>query len=103
MNYEHYNRSLDKHIKNKRHYLEEMRRQNMVSKEEGDDLARGAKEKAHKDYELSKETRRFLYQAKGTVDKNGKIKLSGRQLQYMEKIGVSFKRPKERPLEGGWE
>lgn len=80
-----------------------MRKQGMVSFEEGKDIARKAREKRQKDYKPSEETVKFLYSAKGSVDKSGKVKFSGRQLAYMKKIGVSFERPKERPLRGGFE
>lgn len=102
MDYNHYNRALNKHIRSKRHYYDELKRQNMVPQEQGDDIARRAREKQHKDYKPNDETIKFLFQAKGTMDKSGKVKLSGRQIAYMEKIGVNFKRPKDKGLEGGF-
>ena len=101
MDYEHYNRSLGVYIKNKRHYKEEMKRQGMVSFEEGEDLARKARERAHKDYKPTQETMKFLKHVESR-SKDGKVKLSGRELQYMEKIGVNFKRPEYKGIEGGF-
>jgi len=99
----HYNRALGKYITNKRQYNDEMKRQGMVSKEKGDELARKAKERDHKDYKPTREHVQFLASVKNRTDKNGNVKLDGRQLEYMKKIGCQLKRPKERPMEGGWE
>ena len=99
--YEHYNRSLNKHIKSKKHYKEEMRRQGMVSQEKGDYLAERAREKMRKPYKVEPETLRFLKEVK-MGSKNGKVKLSGRQIEYMEKVGVNFKKPEDKGLKGGF-
>lgn len=98
----HYNKALGKEIHTKRQYNEEMKRQGMVSQEKGDDIAKRAREKSHRDYKVDKETARFIAEVKDSgVD--GKVKLGSRALDFMEKKGVSFKRPKERPMEGGFE
>src|SRR3990167_1591484 len=102
LDYKHYNRGLGKYIKNKHHYEEEMKRQGMVPQEQGDDMARLAQEKLHKDYKPSEEVIKFLYQVKGSVSKDGKVQLSGRQIAYMEKIGVNFKCPEDLGQKGGW-
>lgn len=102
-NYEHYNRALGKYIKSKRHYEDEMKRQGMVSFEKGEQMAKDAQEKMHKDYKPNDEMIKFFYQVKGSVDKNGHLKLSGRQISYMEKMGVDFKRPEDKGTEGGFE
>ena len=99
--YDGYNRALGKHITSKRHYNDEMKRQGMVSFEKGQAMADKAQEKMHKDYKLKDETRRFLKNINKTKD--GKVNLSGREMAYMKKVGVDFRKPKERPLEGGWE
>lgn len=101
MDYSGYNRALGVNIKSKRHYQEEMKRQGMVSYEKGEDIARKARERAHKDYKPTEETKRFLSEVNNR-SKDGKVKLSGRELAYMEKIGVNFKRPKDLGLNGGW-
>ena len=101
MDYSHFNDSLGKYIRSKRHYKEEMKRQGMVSFEEGEDIACRARERSHKDYKPTKETEKFLSEVNMRA-KDGKVKLSGREMAYMEKIGVNFKRPEERPLKGVW-
>ena len=99
----HYNRALDKHIRTRKQYNDEMKRQGMVSREKGDELAKKAIEKGKQDYKPTKEHVQFLNSVKNRADKNGNVKLGGRQLEYMKKIGCQLKAPKERPLEGGWE
>jgi len=98
--YDHYNRALDKHIKNKRHYNDEMKRQGQVSQEKGEYLAKRAEENRRRPYKVDLSTRKFLEEVKST-SKNGKVKLSGRQIAQMEKIGVNFKRPKDMGTNGG--
>ena len=102
-NYEHYNRALGKHINSKRQYKDEMKRQGMVSSEKGDEMAAKAKEQAKRDYKPTRETLQFIESVRQRTDKNGNVKLGGRQIDYMKKVGVDFRRPKDRPLEGGWE
>ena len=77
-----------------------MKRQGMVSQEKGEYLAKKAVEARHKPYKVDSETGRFLAEVNST-SKNGKVKLSGRQLAKMEKIGVNFKRPDYKGLNGG--
>lgn len=98
----HYNRALNKNITTRKQYNEEMKRQGMVSQEKGDYLAEQAKAKLMKPYKLNNETEKFLKGVKMS-SRDGKVKLSGRELAYMEKIGVSFNKPKERGIEGGFE
>ncbi len=100
---QHYNRSLGKKITSRRQYNEEMKKQNMVPYEQGKAMAKVAVEKAHKDYKIDRETKRFLIEVKSTASPDGKIKLGSRALNFMKEKGVSFIRPDERPLEGGWE
>lgn len=99
----HFNRELNKYITTRKQYKDELKRQGMVPYEQGKDMAERARQRQHQDYRPTTETRKFLYEVKNSADKNGKIKLSGRQIEYMEKMGVNFKPVKERPLEGGWE
>ena len=101
MDYSGYNRALGKYIRGKYHYFDEMKRQGMVSYEEGEDIARKAREKSHKDYKLNEKTEKFLSEVNMRA-KNGKVKLSGREIDYMEKIGVSFKKPEYLGQKGGW-
>ena len=99
--YEHYNRALGKHITSKKQYENEMQRQGMVSADKGNEMAAKTRESRRKEYKPDKDTLQFVNSLHG--DKNGKIQLSGRQLEFMKKKGVSLERPKDRPLEGGWE
>lgn len=97
---EHYNRALGKQITSRRQYEQEMKRQNMVPQDKGDDIARRSKERSHKDYKVDPETRKFFSEVRSS-SKNGKIQLSGRQLDYMKKVGVTFNRPDYKGLKGG--
>lgn len=100
MNYDHFNRALNKRIRNKRQYQNEMKRQGLIPFEQAEEIAKKVREERHKDYKPTKETERFLHNI--SKDKNGKVKLSGRQIEYMEKVGVNFKRPEYLGTEGGW-
>lgn len=99
--WEHYNKALGKHIPSKRAYNEEMKRQGMVSFDKGKQMAQDARERSRRPYKVDNETYKFMNSL--NADKNGKVKLGSKQLDYMKKIGVSFQRPQERPLEGGWD
>jgi hypothetical protein len=98
----HYNRILQKYIKTRKQYDDELKKQGMVPYEQGADMAERARQRQHKDYRPTDETRRFLYEVQSGADKNGHVKLSGRQLEYMERIGVNFKRPEFKGTKGGW-
>ena len=98
--YNHFNRALGKQINSKKQYKEECKRQGMVTSEKGNDIAHKAKESNRNDYKPSKDTAQFYASLNKTKD--GKVKLSGRQLEFMKKKGVSFKRPDYKGIEGGF-
>jgi len=97
----HYNRALNKYIRTKSQYNDEMKRQGMVSEEKGNYLAEKAREKMRKPYKVDLETRKFLEEVK-SHSKKGKVKLSGRELEFMKKKGVKFERPDYKGLKGGF-
>lgn len=99
--YEHFNRELGKQINSKRQYKEELKRRGLVSQDKGDQMAKDAKERQHRDYKPSDETKRFFSEINSKKSKDGQIKLSGRELAYMKKVGVDFRRPEYKGLEGG--
>lgn len=78
-----------------------MKRQGMVSQEKGEDLAKKAIEDRQKPYKVDLKTRKFLEEVKSS-SKDGKVKLGSRALDYMEKVGVNFKKPDYKGLEGGF-
>ena len=88
-NYEHFNRSLPnwdtpkgKYIKSKSHYESEMKKAGMVR---SDSFGQVSQPKL-KDYNLSDKARAILGSVR--ADKNGKVQLSGRQIQAMKEIGA---------------
>ena len=95
------NRALGKYIRGKHHYNEEMKRQGMVSKEKGDEMARKAEESMKKPYKVSNDTLGFIRDAK-MHSKNGKLKLSDREIDFMKKKGVNFNHPGDMGTEGGF-
>jgi len=97
----HYNRALGKYITTKRQYNEEMKRRGLVSQEKGNALAEKAIERRRKPYKIDKDTEQFLSEV-NMGSKKGKVKLSGRQLEFMEKKGVNFNKPEYKGLEGGF-
>ena len=99
--YEHYNKALGKYIRSKHHYNDELKRQGMVPQDKGDYLAERAREKMRKPYKIDKDTEQFLSEVKMS-SRNGKVKLSGRQLEFMEKKGVNFKKPEYKGLKRGF-
>ena len=100
-NYDHINRSLGnwdtpkgKRITSKKHYESELKKQDMVSSEKAQELkAKYDQEHKRKDYKPDKETREFYNYVKGTADKNGKVKLGGKALEFMKSKGVKFVSP----------
>ena len=91
--YEHFNRSLGKQIRSKAHYEKEMRKQGMVSWEEGQRIAQKAREKASKPYSLSNKADEVIRAAKDMTH-NGKINVEGRLIKAMEDVGLDFTRRK---------
>ena len=87
--YEHYNRTLGKHIRNKNHYNEELKRGGYVHQEQGDDEARAYEEKReNRKYKTSPEYYKFMESVKGISDSKGNVKLGDKQVKYMEEQGM---------------
>lgn len=91
-NYEHINRAFDnwdtpygKRVRNKAHYEQLMKEQGMISTEEAQRRGYNKCDGQRKEYELKDETRKFLYSAKTVADKNGKVRLSGKQKEFLLK------------------
>lgn len=99
--YEHFNRELNCHIRNKRHYNEELKRRGFVTKEQGDDMARQANERNRKPYKIGKDTERFIAEVSASA-KDGKVKLGSRAIDFMKKKGVRFGQTEYRGQEGGF-
>lgn len=99
-NYDHINRSFKewdtpqgKKIRNKREYDEAMKRDGLVSEEKAADMVRAKKEKRdNTPYKASPEMREFMDGVNS--DKNGNVKLSGRQIDFMKDRGMTFDREK---------
>ena len=87
--YEHFNKSLGKHITSKKHYKEEMQKSGCVSFEEGERLASKARSNRPQ-YKPSEKAESFMREVRQTADKNGKVKLSDRAIDHMKKLGVKF-------------
>lgn len=91
-NYEHFNRALGKHIFSKRQYQDEMARGGYIPFEEGEHLANKNRRESYKPYDKpSKEALDLIRNINmKSPDKNGKIKLSDREIDAMKKVGVNF-------------
>lgn len=93
-NYEHFNRALGKQITSRAHYEAEMKKGGFVSFEEGEKLsAEYRRRNPRKEYELEKDSHELINSFKSSVDKKGKLNLSGRQLDAMKAKGVIKKVP----------
>jgi len=99
----HYNRELGMRITSRRQYVNELKRRGLCTQEEGNDIADRAARKNHKDYKSTESTMKFLHYVKSHADKDGKVKLSGRELAHMQELGVNFKRPEYRGTKGGFD
>ena len=103
--YEHYNRSLGKHIRSKAHYENELAKGGFVPYEKGCQIAETAKRRNYKPYNsISKEAETLMREAKMSSDKKGKLKCSDRMIDGMRKLGVRFdKVPDDIKLKGGFD
>lgn len=84
-NYEHYNRALGCHVKNKDHYDRLMKEGNYISYEESIERS---KDNGKKPYNLSEKGWDIIKAAKNSKDKNGRVKLSDRTIDAMKEIGA---------------
>jgi len=90
-NYEHYNRSMGKHITNKHQYTEEMKKGGYVTFERGQELSRQACDNKKKDYNyLSDKASEVIKSARNSTDRKGRIKPSDRLIDGMKSVGVNF-------------
>jgi hypothetical protein len=98
--YEHFNRSFKgwdspkgKYIRSKRDYEEEMKRQGMIPQEVSDNYVDNLEKKLEENqYKgISKDAERLIRSVH--KDRDGKIKLSDRQVDEMKKIGVKVELP----------
>ena len=91
--YSHYNRSLGKHIRSKKHYEEEMKKGGYVSYEKGQEQVKKWEKDHRKDYKgMSPAARAINQYARQIKDKKGNVKLGGRAIKAMEDLGVNFGR-----------
>lgn len=91
MNYNYFSEALGKRIHTKEDYLREMKVQGMVPKKEADQTVAEYKKNSHKPYKICKDTECLISGIKmHRPDKNGKIKLSDREIDKMKSMGVSF-------------
>ena len=99
MSYKHYNRSLQKMIHTKEDYWKEMKRQGMVPLKEAEAMAKDYEKRRNQPHKVSDKTI-GLVRSIGDMrkDKNGKIKLSDRQIDAMKATGVNFN-PSFRPTD----
>ena len=89
--YQHFNRALPnwhnsqgRYISSKRQYEKEVREAGLISYEKAEEIRKHNEDKAKKNRKrYSKETLEFLGEIREGTDKKGKVKLSGRQIDYM--------------------
>lgn len=98
--YDHFNRTLNKHITSKKQYKEEMRKQGYVSWEEGERLAKKAREEAQKKYQISEKALGVIKSAK-QMSRDGKIKCGDRLIEGMREVGVRFDKTPQIIVEKG--
>jgi len=90
--WEHYNRALGKHIRSKKHYIEEMKKGGFVSYDEGCRLAEKSKSENRKEYKgLSPKAEAIVKSAQLVMNK--KRKIDDRMREGMEEVGVRFELP----------
>lgn len=95
-NYEHINRSMPNwntpkgvYVKNKDHYDQLMKKNNMITHEE---MMRRSENKNIKEYKVSKDTLAIIESAKASKDRRGNVKLSDRAIDAMIKKGAIGKK-----------
>jgi hypothetical protein len=88
-NFEHYNRALGTHVKNKDHYDRLMKEGGYVTYEENQERV---KDNGNKPYSLSKKGWEIIHAAKNSKDSKGKVKLSDRTIDAMKEIGVGMQK-----------
>lgn len=92
--YEHYNRAFGKYISSKKQYDEEMAKGGYVPFEQGEEMARKARERLHKPYTgLSPKAEEIIRTAGNMKDKKGNLKASSKLIDGMKELGVRFELP----------
>ena len=88
--FKHYNSSMGCHIRDKRHYKEEMKRRGMVPYDEMEKLcSEWDNNHRQKEYgDLSPKAMEIISSAKMSADKHGNVKLGGRAIEAMIEIGA---------------
>ena len=90
---------MGKMVHTKEDYLKNMKDMNLIPSKEADSMARSKSE--HKPYDKpSEDAMRFMTHISKKKSKGGKIKLSGREVNEMKRLGVHFERAGEH--DGGW-
>lgn len=99
------NRAIGVHIKNGSHYKDEMKKRGLVSFEKNEAQVEEKKKKLQEPYgPPSKKCQDFIRECRDT-SKNGKIKMSGRQIKRYQELGCSIRVPKvpKETEKGGFE
>ena len=98
----HYNKTLEMNITSRKQFDDELKRRGLCLQEEGDDLARQARERERKPYKIDKDTEKFIAEVRMKA-KDGKVRLESRAIDFMKKKGVHFERTDYKGQEGGWD
>ena len=98
----HYNKAMGKMVHTKEDYLKTMKEMNLIPTKEADQIA--ASKNKRKPYDKpSDDAMKFMTHISKKKSKDGRIKLSGREIGEMKRLGVHIDNVRERPLKGGWE
>ena len=89
-NYEHFNRALGKYIGSKKEYEYEMAKGNYIPFDKAEKIAEKRRKEMYKNYDRPSEKAIALMKDIKNSGKNGKIKLSDRQINAMKEVGVNF-------------
>lgn len=104
--FRHFNNSLGTMIYSKKHYIHEMKKHRMLPYDICENIAEkweSRREKNYKPYdELSPQADGIIRSLKLCADKNGNIKLGGRAVNALRKIGAITGRVGNFGLEGGF-
>jgi hypothetical protein len=98
--FEHFNKSFrawntpkGKYIRNKKEYIDTMKRQGMIPHEQAQEIAK--KKQILRPYVPSKNLRDLANSIKDRADKKGNVKLSDRQIDAMKEMGMNFDKKPE--------
>lgn len=91
--YVHFNTSMGIKIESKKHYEHEMKKRGFIPKEQADDIVRNVRKKEYKKASLSNDARQMISSITGgrsSWKPGEKVQLSGRQIEGMKKLGMTF-------------